>query len=82
MSTFQSFYLAGHSFGGYISSHYALRFPEYIKKLILISPIGIKDPNIEIEEEIGELQRQDSLMDIVYNKTDTKEKGKEKIGKL
>lgn len=42
----QKFYLAGHSLGGYISGHYAMKFPKYIIKLILISPGGVaqKDP--------------------------------------
>lgn len=41
------FLMAAHSFGGYISGHYALRYPQHVEKLLLISPIGIrvKDPN-------------------------------------
>jgi pimeloyl-ACP methyl ester carboxylesterase len=39
-----SFYLAGHSFGGYIAGNYAVKYPQYIKKLLLISPIGIRVP--------------------------------------
>ena len=27
----KGFYLAGHSFGGYICGHYALKYPQYIK---------------------------------------------------
>ena len=33
--------LLGHSFGGYISSLFTLRYPEMINNLILLSPIGI-----------------------------------------
>ncbi|KAL8279290.1 hypothetical protein RQP46_008327 [Phenoliferia psychrophenolica] len=33
--------LVGHSIGGYLSSAYALRFPENVKKLVLISPVGV-----------------------------------------
>jgi pimeloyl-ACP methyl ester carboxylesterase len=42
----------GHSFGGYVCGNYALKFHQHIKKLILISPIGIrvKEPN---EAEFG-----------------------------
>jgi len=32
--------LAGHSMGGYLSVHFALKHPEKISKLILISPVG------------------------------------------
>ena len=34
------FYLIGHSYGGYTSSIYAHRYPQHVKKLILVSPIG------------------------------------------
>ena len=34
------FYLAGHSFGGHYVGHYAKRYPQYIKKVLFISPIG------------------------------------------
>ncbi|KAK0542389.1 hypothetical protein OC846_006754, partial [Tilletia horrida] len=35
--------IIGHSLGGYLSLAYALRFPERVEKLILISPAGIPD---------------------------------------
>ncbi len=38
----KSFYLVGHSMGGQISINFALSCPEYVKKLILISPAGIE----------------------------------------
>ena len=40
-----------HSFSGYISGHYTLKYPQLVKKLILISPIGIRP---EPEEEKGD----------------------------
>lgn len=40
----QSFILAGHSFGGYIASVYALQYPQYIQQLILVSPVGLPVP--------------------------------------
>ena len=47
-----TFVLAGHSFGGYIVGNYALRHHEYVTKLILISPIGIRqEPEGENWEE-------------------------------
>jgi pimeloyl-ACP methyl ester carboxylesterase len=42
--SFKYFNMAGHSYGAYISAHYALKYPDKIKKLILVSPIGIRDP--------------------------------------
>jgi pimeloyl-ACP methyl ester carboxylesterase len=32
--------LIGHSLGGYLSTQYALRYPDRIQKLILMSPAG------------------------------------------
>mgnify|MGYP001037924200 CR=1 FL=1 len=32
----------GHSFGGYICGNYALKYHNHIRKLILLSPIGIR----------------------------------------
>ncbi|KAJ1646600.1 hypothetical protein LPJ64_001936 [Coemansia asiatica] len=36
--------LCGHSFGGYMSTLYALKYPEHVERLVLISPIGIPRP--------------------------------------
>ena len=38
----ETFFLAGHSFGGYISGNYALRHPQRVKKLLLLSPLGMR----------------------------------------
>ncbi|KAJ7179359.1 alpha/beta-hydrolase [Mycena filopes] len=38
--------LVGHSLGGYLSIAYALRYPDRVNRLILLSPAGIpRDPN-------------------------------------
>lgn len=37
------YYLAGHSLGGYLSTVYALRYPENIEKLLLLSPVGVPE---------------------------------------
>ena len=38
----QKFYLAAHSFGGYVSGHYACKYPHRIHRLLLISPLGLR----------------------------------------
>lgn len=35
--------LVGHSLGGYLSTAYALKYPERVEKLILVSPVGIPE---------------------------------------
>ncbi|WP_017732106.1 alpha/beta fold hydrolase [Nafulsella turpanensis] len=37
-----SCYLAGHSMGGQVAMHAALRFPERIQKLVLVAPAGLE----------------------------------------
>lgn len=36
------FVLVGHSLGGYLSCRYALKYPERVEKLILVSPVGVE----------------------------------------
>jgi len=36
------FYLVGHSYGGYLTGTYSSMYPQHIKKLILLSPLGLK----------------------------------------
>ena len=43
----KKFCLVGHSMGGQISIQFFLKYPEYVKKLILISPAGIESFNEE-----------------------------------
>ncbi|MBE9011828.1 alpha/beta hydrolase [Pseudanabaenaceae cyanobacterium LEGE 13415] len=38
-----SFYLLGHSFGGWVSAAYALQYPDSLRGLILAAPAGIRD---------------------------------------
>ncbi|KAG0257754.1 hypothetical protein BG011_003780 [Mortierella polycephala] len=35
--------LVGHSLGGYLSTAYALKYPDRVEKLILVSPVGIPE---------------------------------------
>ena len=44
MNNLTGFYIAGHSFGGYIVGNYALKYKQHIKRTLLISPIGVRDP--------------------------------------
>ena len=41
MGDLKDFYLAGHSFGGYICGHYAYRYPQNIRKLLMLSAVGV-----------------------------------------
>jgi pimeloyl-ACP methyl ester carboxylesterase len=44
-----NFVLAGHSFGGYLVGNYAVKYHQHVKKLLLISPIGIRQPQVDME---------------------------------
>ncbi|KAJ2090998.1 hypothetical protein IW138_002192 [Coemansia sp. RSA 986] len=44
--------LCGHSFGGYMSTMYALKYPEHVEKLVLLSPIGFPEPPPDYEEKL------------------------------
>ncbi|TIA95976.1 hypothetical protein E3P94_03875 [Wallemia ichthyophaga] len=47
--------LVGHSLGGYLSTVYALRYPQHVRKLILISPIGFpNNPEIATQESLNQ----------------------------
>lgn len=47
-----SFTMVGHSLGGYLSTAYALAYPERVNKLVLVSPVGVpKSPYHNDEEE-------------------------------
>lgn len=40
--------MAGHSFGGFVIGNYASKYPQYIIKVVLLSPIGVRyDPEYE-----------------------------------
>jgi pimeloyl-ACP methyl ester carboxylesterase len=41
MGDLRGFILTGHSFGGFISGHYCLKYKKYVKKLLLLSPFGV-----------------------------------------
>lgn len=41
MITLNRINLLGHSFGGYLSSQYSLKYPDRVEKLILADPWGM-----------------------------------------
>lgn len=49
----KNFILCGHSFGGYIAGNYALKYQTNIRKLIMLSPIGVR-PGDESEIDFSE----------------------------
>ncbi|KAJ1737193.1 hypothetical protein LPJ72_000733 [Coemansia sp. Benny D160-2] len=44
--------LCGHSFGGYMSTLYALKYPERVEKLVLVSPIGLPEEPPDYQEKL------------------------------
>jgi len=57
----QKLALVGHSLGGYLSGHYALRYPDRVAKLILLSPAGIPALPEESEEAAPEFVKRNRL---------------------
>lgn len=50
----ESFYLVGHSFGSYVAGNYANKYHKYIKKMLLMSPLGTKVTSVAVPEELSE----------------------------
>lgn len=48
MNNLTGFYAAAHSFGGYIMGNYAVKYHQHIKKVVLLSPIGIRVPEVKL----------------------------------
>ncbi|KAJ2054507.1 hypothetical protein GGI08_004554 [Coemansia sp. S2] len=44
--------LCGHSFGGYMVGVYALKYPQHVEKLVLLSPIGVPEAPRDLENMI------------------------------
>lgn len=42
--------MAGHCLGGYIAGNYSLKYRHFIKKLLLLSPIGCRPLDAEEED--------------------------------
>jgi len=57
-----SFSLLGHSHGGYISLNYALKYPEHISHLILISSVvGASEVDADVRRNLPTLQKDPKL---------------------
>jgi len=57
------FVLVGHSFGGYMSCQYTIKYPSHVSKLFLVSPLGFTKDNSEFNmikapSNLGFMQRQ------------------------
>lgn len=46
----ERFTLIGHSLGGYLSCCYALKYPERVEKLVLLSPVGLETSAFDLTE--------------------------------
>ena len=56
--------LVGHSLGAYLSAAYALRFPERVHKLVLLSPAGVpRDPHATSDPARELTESQDDVTD-------------------
>ena len=42
MGNLTNFFIAAHSYGAYLFGTYASLYPQHIRKLILLSPLGVK----------------------------------------
>jgi pimeloyl-ACP methyl ester carboxylesterase len=50
LNEFKDFILAGHCLGGYIAGNYSLKYRHFIKKLLLLSPIGCRPLDADEED--------------------------------
>lgn len=48
----ERFTLLGHSFGGYLSMRYTLKYPNRVNKLILVSPVGVPEDPYAVQQEL------------------------------
>lgn len=42
MGNLTNFFIAAHSYGGYLFGTYAAKYPQHVRKLLLLSPLGTK----------------------------------------
>ena len=63
MSSLTFFVLAGHGMGGYIAGNYAMKYQKHVRKLLLLSPMGIRP-----SEPDSDTENASQLDDILYLK--------------
>ncbi len=57
--------LIGNSMGGWIAAHFAAKYPERVRSLILVAASGIVVPNTEFMEQVTKIEEQeDSSKDV------------------
>jgi len=63
------FHIVGHSMGGYLATKYALKYPQHVQTLSLVSPAGVTKRDIaEIEKFTTELSwRKNGMSKFFYN---------------
>ncbi|KAL6940856.1 hypothetical protein ACO0QE_004774 [Hanseniaspora vineae] len=62
-----NFTLIGHSLGGYLSCCYALKYPERVNKLVLVSPVGVETSVFDLGELEKQKEKQQALGHDVHN---------------
>lgn len=67
MNGLKNFCLAGHSFGGYVVGNYSVKYHMHLKKVMLISPVGIwpapkdADPYAEFVRKTKEIEQKHGI---------------------
>ncbi|KAI5779213.1 Alpha/Beta hydrolase protein [Geopyxis carbonaria] len=64
------FTLLGHSFGGYLSVRYCLKYPERVNKVILASPVGVPEDPYAIRQELPDENVENKQPALVQNQGD------------
>eukprot|EP01135_Chromosphaera_perkinsii_P003532 Nk52_evm5s247 gene=Nk52_evmTU5s247 len=53
----EKFTFVGHSFGGYLSGLYALKYPDRVSKLVLLSPVGVPAKSEEAKKKFENFRK-------------------------
>lgn len=61
---FAKFFLLGHSFGGSLAAKFAIKYPQFVEKLILIDAAGIRKKRLkkEIQKKVAHLLNKFSFL--------------------
>lgn len=57
----EDFVLIGHSLGGYMSFAYSLKYPQYLLKLLLISPVGVERSLASVEYSMANSKSEEQI---------------------